>query len=493
MPETIDYRLPVTIVRIQGTRTTTTSSLDTGDKPKKVERQATTALDVVADPRLRFKLCSPVDSGWKDRQLSLALMTDGRLATASAEVTDRSGERIKAVATIGAAVAGGLVAVGATPLVAGLGLAAAAGAAYTAMGIEELDLEGALLEEEETKAPPGKPKLPSAADLGIRPAFKAAHRADFELLYAYRLALLQLAGEHAVLVRSAASPATKAEDLKAYNVVLASTRAEAQRVEARYEAWLQSKQEVDVDTVDLQLYATEVPTEKRLKEELREREATHTETWWRAVSALRTMVTIDYLDGEPAPGAEPAVTPAAVAAGSAVYRPPRPAMLKTWTILEPEGNSSSFRAELVRQDRILITVPGSERTVAVVADKNAGKVEVGFDPSGAITSLAVTTPGAKADRAVSLAALPAAVQGAVTAGGAAGEVFNPRALEAKRLKRELEIAEANAKLKGPADPDPKLKELREKLAVVELEARLATAEMLSANPSAATIMVQTFE
>ena len=52
------------------------------------------------------------------------------------------------------------------------------------------------------------------------------------------------------------------------------------------------------------------------------------------------------------------------------------------------------------------------------------------------------------------------------------------------------MAEANANLKGPADPDPKLEELREELAVAQLEARLEAADLVRSNPTTATLIVR---
>jgi hypothetical protein len=207
--------------------------------------------------------------------------------------------------------------------------------------------------------------------------------------------------------------------------------------------------------------------------------------WWDTATTLRTMVSIDYLDD--APG-EPTELPPPT--GSIVYRPPRPARLTTWKIVDGGSTTTNLDAEVVRRDRILVTVPGTERTIVVMTGKKAGKVKVGLDLSGALTSVEVSTSAAAAGKAESLSAIPATIEQALASGKAIGGAFDPRQLELDRLEREVKIAESNAKLKGPADPDPTLKDLRDRLAVAQLEAQLAAAEYLTSNPSQATIIVK---
>lgn len=485
-PYSVAYRLAVTVVRIRGTRTRTTSELDGPGAEPRVEREATIDLDVVADAGAVYEIVLPAAADWADRQLSLVLEADGRLSSAGGAVTDRSGERLKAVVTVGAAVAGGLLALGASPLVgAAAGLSAAVGgvALLSRKGIAELDRSGYAGSGIDEAS--GDSSV-SAEDLGIRPEFKVEHRADFELLYAYRRSLIELTAAHASTALGPATPATKAEQLKGFDAVLRSTRAEARLVEARYDAWLRSKELATVDTVDLWLSPAELPDEATLKAELRERDATHTEPWWEAATTLRTMVSIDYLD-DAGPPSDKASLAGAVPVGCLVYRPPRPAVLGTWRL--ERTDATGWKAVLVRQDRIMVTVPGSERTVAIIGPRGA-KVDVGIDPTGALTSLAVTAQSARADRAATVAGLPGALQAGLASGTAVGGAFNAKAVELERLKRQVEIAEVRAKLKGPADPDPRLAELREKLAVADLEARLSAADLVRANPATATLIVR---
>ncbi|WP_433167188.1 hypothetical protein [Kribbella sp. CA-247076] len=481
--EPIAYRLPVTVVRIQGTRTTTTSSVDPTARPQ-VEREATVDVDVVADPRQTYELRAPADSGWQDRQLSLTLTTDGRLATAGAELTDRSGERLKAVVTIGAVVAGSLV-LGANPITAGAGaLVVAAGSLRRA--IEELDSDGhsGTSQDDEEQVDEA---LPKPEELGINPEYETDHPADHALLYAYRMALLRLTLEHATMAgRTGSLPGSVADALKQLDAILKSTRAEAKHVEARYDAWLKSKETRDTKTIVLELYADQLPDEAAFHKQLLDGAGSTPPVWWKAMETVRTMATVDYLDG----GTASAPSEAAIAAGSIVYRVPRPATLQTWSVVEKE---SGYEATRATQDRILVTVPGSEQTIAVSSAKKEGKVEIGLDPSGALISLEVTSNSSAARRAETVAGLPAVVKDALTTGGELAATFDPTQRELQRLERELKIAEANAKLKGPADPDPRLTELQDKLAVAELEARLAAAELIRSDPSRATIVVRTTE
>lgn len=482
----IEYKLPITLVHVHGTVTTTTSDLDAG--AKRVEQQATIEIDVVADPHSHLELRPPADAGWQDRQVGLALMTDGRLTSAGAEVVDRSGERIKAVVSLGATAAGGLLALGATPLLAGAAAVGAAALGTLALhgAIEELGADGtsgtAVDPQQQTPAP--DPVL-CPADFGIRSEFGTEHPADQLLLTAYRFALVRLTAELAMTAADPnKSPITKAELVRGLSVVLARTRAEAELVEARYDAWLHSKEHTRVVVVDRRLPATGVPDSKTFRTAIRNGRAAPKPLWWHTATTLRTMVTIDYLDG-PLEAPTKLVPPA----GSIVYRPPRAARLTTWKIVDSTSTATQLDAEVIRRDRILVTVPGTERTIGVLTGKKAGKVKLGFDLSGALTSLDVSTSGAAAGKAEALSAVPGAIEQALASGQAIGGAFDPRQLELQRLERDVKIAESNAKLKGPADPDPALKKLQDRLSVAQLEARIAASEYVSANPSQATIIV----
>lgn len=479
----IVYRLATTVVHVRGTVTTTTSELDSVNE--RVERSATIDLDVMADPNSRYEIHPPVGTGWQDRQLNLALLTDGRLSGVGAEVVDRSGERLKAVVSLGATAAGGLLALGASPLAAGA--AAVAAAAFTAIAT------GGAIDEVPAGGGADTQPVPQTAALivdpevfGIRPEFRAEHPADHALLVAYRFALLRLTAELAqTAIEPDRSPTLRAEHVRHLSTVLKRTRAEASQVEARYEAWLRSKERTQLEAVDLWLQANQIPTGEALRSAIRNRTSASGRTWWRIAVTLRTMVSIDYLDQ-----LHKRTTELSVPAGSIVYRPPRPATLTTWEIVENATTPSGLEAKVVRCDRILVTAPGTEQTITVTSDKNAGKIKAELSPSGALTALDVSATSASAQKAAALSEVPGVAEQALSSGKAIGGAFDPKQIQLQQLERDLKIAEAKAKLKGPADPDATLKQLQDQLAVAQLEARLAAAEYVTANPSQATIIVQ---
>jgi len=479
----IAYRLATTVVHVRGTVTTTTTELDPGNK--RVERAATIDLDVTADPNSRYEIHPPAGTGWQDRQLNLALLTDGRLSGIGSEVVNRSGERLKAVVSLGATAAGGLLALGASPLAAGA--AAVAAAAFTAIAtagsIDELPAAGGA---DAQPAPQAGALILDPEALGIRPEFNAEHPADHALLVAYRFALLRLTAEFAqTAIGPNQSPTLRAQLMNSLSTVLKRTRDEASQVEARYEAWLRSKERAQVETVDLWLDVNQIPTGEALHSAIRNRTSTSGPTWWRIAATLRTMVSIDYLDP-----LHKRTTKLSVPAGSVVYRPPRPATLTTWQIVENATTPSGLEAKVVRRDRMLVTAPGTEQTITVTSDKKAGKIKAELDPSGALTALDVSATSASAQNAAALSAMPGVAEQALASGKAIGGAFDPKQIQLQQLERDLKIAEAKAKLKGPADPDPTLKQLQDRLAVAQLEARLAAAEYVTANPSQATIIVQ---
>src|ERR671916_301067 len=87
MPPRLTYRLPLSILRITGTRT---QRVDTILEKSRFETEASAELAIAADPR--GPLLLELDDGhFKDTVGSFKLTGDGRLTSASATVTGQGG------------------------------------------------------------------------------------------------------------------------------------------------------------------------------------------------------------------------------------------------------------------------------------------------------------------------------------------------------------------------------------------------------------------
>jgi hypothetical protein len=492
VPLTIEYRLPVTVVRFSGVRTSTTISYrEAGEQPPPAITKAV-IVEVRADPRAQRTITVP-DVDREDLKVAFKLLDDGRLVSSDTTADPHNdaawSAAVKNAALFGAAGAalGPWGAVGGA-LIGGIGTAVissgprfeefVSGDARQFVGGVAAPASGKKVSAAELfpngKATPGV--MPE--DVGVEPAYAHQQEDEAELLVAYRVALGRLRQAHAtVALAGGAGLASALEELeKSFD----STQRIAQVSEDRYAKWLADQVTVTKEVVEIQHYLDELPTEAELRHESTEGMLQHRDKlWWPSVDKLEITVTCDLATPLPA---------AAAASGQAApdqvcYRPPQPAVLKTWQLRRDPVNYGRWLApELIECKWALVTLPRFEkRMTAPMAADAKSTVNLGFSESGALTSVSSDVMGPGAQRIAALGDLSTSLSTAVTAGKSLGETFAPSAIEAAQLKREVDIADARKKL-APAMQDP-LAEKRNELAEADLDAQIAVAHFLVTDPS----------
>lgn len=495
----IDYRLPISVVRVVGEITT---SVDSGAPPseqKTVTATATTSVDVRADPAGKVTLLVPAQDA-SELNLKLALLPDGRLVGSDATFDDRSGERMTAVLAAGIAGASAAAPFATAAGPAGAALALAAGvisAGMAAASVSTGDVRGFGIINDpdnpdrlaEDVCDPKKPEQPSAADLGIHIGFQEAHPAEHDVLVQYRTALLYLSAAHAETVKSAyLNPLRALDEAAALERLLGSTRREAQRVEETYRLWRASLVTTEIEKVTLELRIDELPTTAQFDKQRNKRGGANDPAWWSDVATkLRTMVTCDLLGTmEPISEAERAFDD-----GTILYIEQSPALLTSWK-LRKRDKAAGWDASREAVEYALVSHPRGLRSIRLpLRASSDASVSATFDPGGALTGVETRTLGAAAARAETLSALPAALAAAGSSGSAIVQPFSA-AGRATALKGRVEELEQRAKIQGLLNPSTdKLADKREELAEAEVDARIAMARRMITDPSSVVFVSST--
>ena len=260
------YRLPVTKVTIGGKRTRVSNPH--ANPEQVITRTSSIALEIAADERGWLRL-SVADEQFDKRRLEVALLPDSRLGSINSAIDDQSPERTKAAIKLGFATAGFLAP--ALAMFGPVGLAAAAvtgtaagGAAYLAMGVRALT--GSDFVVELGSEPPPRPPL---VDLGVPAAYVAANQSEAEVLGSYRWSEMVLVALLAQLTtpRSAGSPITLADDLRAAQKSLSIVRGGLLEAERTFAEWLATHSNTTIDAFHETFFLDELPTTKELHAE----------------------------------------------------------------------------------------------------------------------------------------------------------------------------------------------------------------------------------
>lgn len=496
----IDYRLPVTVVRLTGTITTTTDKLKPPESERAVVVEASATLDVRADDRATCTLVVP-ERSMAQLELTLKLLPDGRMASSAGELDDQSASALAAALTVGVSTTSSLL-----PLLGGAGVpgvigAVAAGALtgaaaglriFGALPLTDVDLAAILegAQGQQAAADPGQPRRPTLAEVGIDARFAVAQPATAQVLHAYRVALLYLASAHASAAEHAhADPLNGADRLRALDRALRSSREEAARTEEIYRAWRLSQVTSEVQKVDEQLYVDDLPTDDQLHDALTAPPAgDDVPRWWRVASRLRLAVTCQPTGELPDTGTRRSpYTDEQHDDGTVVHRRPRAAKVTTWRLSRADGGT--WRRDIERVDWMLVTLPVDRGVIRLpLGSDDDAKLTVDFDASGAITSVTASATGGGAAAAQTLSTLPGTVATAMKSGADIAAQLGPAA-RAAGLKARIEEEEMRAKLDGLLNPAPdSLAKLRKELKQAEIEARLAVARRLVSDPSGAIVV-----
>ena len=492
------YRLPVTTVRITGTRARVVNrksmpAIDT------VSRSATAITQINADHRLwlTFTDPGPVDRPWRrdlERDLNLSVKPDGRLQSLNATVTDTSTDRLKAALQIGAGVTGavGGLLIPAGPWGAAIGVATGVATgviAYNARAVLPIDGEAV------TKAlegGDGTPSRPAMEKLGIPPAYSAENKDAAELLANLKWSEVQLldAIARATPAHDLTAPQQLASQLRHLQRCLVAVREALVESERDCLGWVAQQAVVTNTVFDEVLTIDEVPTTSELHATVSAHfPADDKRRWIDLFKTLRFAVTCDLLDPDIDQNRTLRTDVPKSSDTTIWYRRPRLATVTHWEIVK-SGTSSVATPTLV--ERKLVVIPGDEEPLQVVPDKGAGTATVTFDGDGLLTGHATHVKDASVDRLKALADSPALVKDALASGAAVAEgLTTSDAEKAARAKSALELVKVAKELqaaRGPAGVD-RLKQIREELEEAELMARLAKARMVISDPTMSVVEI----
>ncbi|WP_222193324.1 hypothetical protein [Modestobacter italicus] len=528
----LSYRLPLTYIRVTGSRRTTADPL-TGTSTAECSSTVTTEVGADLLTRCQVQL-SP--QRMATQKSTWRLLADGRLTGAEATTTVEPLAGWQAALQAGTAVLG---AAGPALLPLGPpGWAALAGLAGVAAAGTGIAVGGGrnLFDDHQPTGDGVAPDLPPMAEpvaWDVHPRYVDEHPDDAARLATYRSAMAAGARAHAQVSQAAllcwddeASSSHWQQRLLVVQQVVLSASIGARAAEAAYAAWRSGQLQTTVVDVDERIRVDDLPDRREVEDWARGQDGGSAD-WTGLADTLRVVVsvTLEAIPGDSQrlrrvdyqPGQDD---------GLVRYRQPRPAVLEVWEVVpvqassddevevEPgvavparpatDVSSSSVGTPLVAEpprratprgprrchlrrvevQRLLVAHPGNEAALPVESGgRSSSAVAVVFDELGALTSISAETTDSSLQRARAVSTLLPALTAAAEAGSGLRDAVSPmslvdRAAEAAAA-RELGLVEA------PADP---LAPLRDQVAEARLRAQLKVAEQLAAASSPPVVL-----
>ncbi|GAA4431358.1 hypothetical protein ACFQV2_29350 [Actinokineospora soli] len=497
----LTYRLPLTTVTVDGTRTTITNPYT---KPKRaVTYTSHIATQIEADPKTlyRLRLPDPKDSV---TSCTVEVAPDGRLTSTQATVDDKSQERTRALLKLSAAAAGTLVPLAVTgflapalvPTMLGFTLASSASRAMWLMpdrpppgGSDDAQQECELIPE----------------DFGVEPDYFKADGHAAAVLVNLRWSAMKLQAAIATASRSFGddprSMALHLRDLTRSHVLL---REESTRAEAAYAQWIAASADTKVETFHHVFRLEELPSTGELKTRA---SAGHgsgaTPAWWQLLTQLHCVVSRDFEDVDIEDLNPDVSLGTSRCPEHIVYRIPRLATITHWSAEPAAGQDPICPAkweltEVLRERRKVVLMQGFESSIPLRPTRrrwgrNAqGDSDTGltFDADGILTKISTKRSDPSLERATTLAELPEQVKAGFTTGKAMLRPLTPEG-RTERLKAETELINAQKELRkaqAPSAEDP-LASLKSEVEKAELEARRARAQAILSDPTRSYVVV----
>jgi hypothetical protein len=478
----ISYWLPITTVNLTGSIVTVRGKTD----ETIYKTQATPVVVTVFtrpdyDVACRLRLSA---DKWLTQHAKIEMLPDARLSSAESKTEHHRWDEVTSAAKLaglGAGIGLGLggplgAAVGG---VAGAALAVAA-AEVSTVGVQKVIADLVRIPDD------GEPGIPKQPDIDYNALDIDRHYVTYDENAAALLAELRLGEAHALLDFGAAASGRgftrrTAAALADTKLRLKLIRAELALSESAYQQWLNSRTRTTTELFDLDVAINLLPTEASAKEWLTQPSEGEPST----VTALRELchrfgvvITSDF----PALGSHHDTDSDRPSDDVIRYRSLVPAVLRTFSA--KIGDSTLL--ELVRISRILAAVPGQERTVPLFGkDADDRALNLAFDPSGALTTIASDDTGSGVAAAKAISDLPDAFAGGAATGGTLAEPFTS-AGRAKALQAQVDEKKAMAALSPRADP---LQELRDQVTKAELDARRSAAERATTDPTTTAVIV----
>lgn len=475
------YRLPLTFVRVTGTRTRT---IDIENKTALVCKAAVTT-ELAADMLTKLDVSMSAEAMAKQKSI-WKFTSDGRLTGADVTTTVEPlaglSTALKAGATVLGVAGPALLAAGPPGWIA---LAAAVGATSLVAGAAVNNGFGALVEIGDTAVDAGEPKGLQDADLDewkVHPRYREKDADEAKALANLRCALVTAERNYARAALAAAQ-ATSASDQLSWDMrlnqlqrLLASVSAGAARAEARYANWVAAETKTTTESHDHRFRIDQMPTEETLTfwAEQPDRRSSRG-PWVDSVETLQTAVSVDLEEINGDNGVERLTNFKGSGDHQVYYRPPRPAVVKVWEATPTETDAGvRYALKLVELRRLQVSSPGNEAAILIEAgDRASSAVAVTFDETGALSGVTAEVTDPRLQRANDVSSVLDTVTGAVSTGKDLREALAPPSLvdQAAEAKAAAELGLVKS------DPDP-LKALKAQVAEQQLRAQLALAQQL---------------
>ncbi|MCZ2811737.1 hypothetical protein O2W15_09835 [Modestobacter sp. VKM Ac-2979] len=491
---TFSYRLPLSYVRITGTRTETRDWLS---QTTTVDSGSAVTTEDGADLLTRCVVRQA--SGTSEKQTAAwTLLADGRLTGADVATAAEPLAGWKASLSAGPAVMGaagppllaagppGWVALAGLTGAAAIGAGIAGGGLLGVMGGEGLrgiDVLGGIDDQR-----PQPPEKADPAAWKVHPDYVKEDESRAYVLAGYRAAVADATAAHAEAVRAAidfsptGAPHFWEHRVRTLERLLASASVGAAHAEAAYADWKVGKITVVSEDHDERLRIDVLPTAEELAE-WAAAPGTRTCAWIELARRLQVAVTVrlERVLGDNGVLHQQEYEP--IASDDVVhYRQPRPAVLETWKV-SPAGMGTY---ELIRMNvqRLLVAYPGNEATISLRSDRKASSAAVlTLGESGALLKVGTERTDPALQRAHDITALIPALKEAAESGSALRTALSPPSL----VERAAE-AEAAQELGFVPAPDDPLRALKGQVAEQELRARLRLAEQLAVTTSPPVFM-----
>lgn len=517
----LTYRLPVTVVTIDGTRTIIDNKYANPAKSMTYTSVIETKIEADSKSLYVLRLPRPDDSVTSG---AIEISVDGRLISTQADVDDKSQERVRALLKAGLTAAGvaiplavaAIAAPAALPTVgamvlAGAGMRATGGTTRTLAISSSLDgknLDDYLEELEGTEFEgSGANRMPTLNALGIEVDYNEADPRAANLLANLRWSDIQLRLATATLGSTySTDPAALVVHAKALAKGREAIAKDLADAESSYTKWIASAAKSDLDVFHYTFRLEDLPNTRKLREVANARPEGNVPTWWPAVENLQCAVSIDYEDGdiESATNPPPLYDAERHDSEEVVYRVPRIATITHWSA-KPNDKVLTSQTEwemreVLRERHKVVVLRGTECSIAlrpkvhrrIGGAKPRGDSDTGitFNADGLLTKVTTKRTDPSLERAATIAELPDALKGGLDAAKATLKPFTVSG-ETDRLKEETELIKAQKELKkaqAPAPDDP-LAELKAEVEKAELEARRSRAEAITSDPTSSLIVL----
>jgi hypothetical protein len=471
----IAYWLPVSALRLTGTRTATVDKV-LSDAKSSTTWASTAELRIVADqagPQLQAKL----QTGWlNNTNVELAFSEDGRLTSAGSDTSGAAVPLLKGVVVAGAAVVGFLVAGGPGAALAASG---AIRRAVDALELVELHLDP----DADREAPEDAP----AERDPVMVAYERDHRQEALLL---ELSIRQV-GEAEKNLAAARGDAiaepsfAKLADLRRREEVLRSAREEFGRLRRHFDLWRASKVSTRSETFEHAVTIDELhwdppPALVQGKLVWGKTAPAHAQSLWQRFGLLPVATP---LDGAASP--EPAAAPTSAYAGVYVRRPRRVQI----TIYRRTSEGDGWEAELV-SSQVHDIVDGRSAVVQVPFRSSAWsrrRTVIELSEAGTLAHFEHTTTASGQEIGTALGELPASIVSGLEQAGKLRDQLDTlkdkdRELELARTKRDVAIKKDQLELAGLTATEgdyAELKRLEQQVSLLEQRRGVATATATS--------------